>query len=128
MRIFLQKYPISLIFAIFIWVICLIPIPETPVSDVRFIDKWTHVVLYLLFSSIMGIEFFRASKKKATPKQLFVPEWLIPVMMGGLVELIQLTCTGGMRSGEWADWIADAIGSTVAYLIGILLVKWRARA
>ena len=36
--------------------------------------------------------------------------------------------TGGNRSGEWLDFFADAIGSTIAVLIGILLVRYRAKA
>lgn len=63
MRKFILTYPFSLLFAVFIWVICLIPIPETPLSDVRMIDKWTHIALYFIFSSVIGHEYFRAIKK-----------------------------------------------------------------
>ena len=48
--------------------------------------------------------------------------------MGGLIEILQANCTGGMRSGEWMDFIADAVGATIALVIGILLVKYRAKS
>lgn len=126
MRKFILTYPFSILFAVFIWVICLIPIPETPLSDVRMIDKWTHIALYFIFSSVIGHEYFRANKK-ATPAQLVLPEWLLPVVMGGLVEIIQATCTNGVRSGEWLDFFADAIGSTLALVMGFAFVKIRGR-
>ena len=116
MRKFILTYPFSILFAVFIWVICLIPIPETPLSDVRMIDKWTHIALYFIFSSVIGHEYFRANKK-ATPAQL----------VGGLVEIVQATCTNGVRSGEWLDFFADAIGSTLALVMGFVFVKIRGR-
>ena len=126
MRRFIRNYPFSVVFAVFIWVICLIPIPETPLSDVRLIDKWTHIALYFVFSCIVGHEYFRTNKK-ATPRQLVLPEWLIPIIMGGLIEIVQATCTHGVRSGDWLDWLGDASGSTIALLLGIAMVKIRAR-
>lgn len=48
--------------------------------------------------------------------------------MGGVIEILQAYCTGGRRSGEWLDFAADALGSTIALLIGILLVRCRAKA
>lgn len=128
MRNFIRNYPLSLLFTVFIWVICLIPIPETPLDNVHLIDKWTHIALYFLLSSIFGHEFFMAQKrvgKKPLPRQLLLWEWLLPVVMGGLVEIVQATCTGGVRNGDWFDFLADAIGSTVALLIGCILLKVR---
>ena len=128
MRNFIRNYPLSLIFTIFIWVICLIPIPDTPLSEVHLIDKWTHIALYFILSSIIGHEYFSANKraqKKPLPQQLVLWEWLVPVIMGGLVEIVQATCTNGVRNGDWLDFLADGIGSTLAFLIGLVLVKVR---
>ena len=47
--------------------------------------------------------------------------------MGGLIEILQSQCTNGNRSGEWLDFFADAMGSTIALLIGILLVRYRTK-
>ena len=130
MRKFIRNYPLSLLFTVFIWVICLIPIPETPLDNVHLIDKWTHIALYFVLSSIIGHEFFRVQTKahKKTPiGQLALWEWLLPVIMGGLVEIAQATLTNGVRNGDCLDWLADGIGATLAFLIGILLVRYRAK-
>ena len=41
-----RDYPFSTLCIIVIWILCIIPIPETPLSEVSMIDKWTHLVMY----------------------------------------------------------------------------------
>ncbi len=48
-------------------------------------------------------------------------------MMSGLIELLQAYCTGGRRSGDWLDFAANTAGATLAAVIGILVVKRRAK-
>ena len=123
----LTKYPFSCIIVIGTWILCFMTIPETPLSSVRFIDKWTHSLIYLVLGISISLEYLR-NKKHASPKFIVVWVWLIPIIMGGLIEILQSYCTNGNRSGEWLDFFADAIGSTIAVLIGILLVRYRAKA
>jgi type III secretory pathway component EscS len=47
--------------------------------------------------------------------------------MGGMIELVQAYCTGGRRSGEWLDLIADIIGVAVAAVVGSIICILRAR-
>ena len=108
-----------------IWTICIIPIPETPLSHVSMADKWTHMVMYFVLTMCVGFEMVR--NKQTSTKQLLLYAWLMPIIMGGLIELVQANCTGGRRSGEWLDFYADAFGSTIAFIIGILLVRYRAK-
>ena len=123
----LTKYPFSCIIVIGTWILCFMTIPETPLSSVRFIDKWTHSLIYLVLGISISLEYLR-NTKHASPKFIVVWVWLIPIIMGGLIEILQSYCTNGNRSGEWLDFFADAIGSTIALLIGILLVRYHAKA
>ena len=93
----------------------------------RFIDKWTHSLIYLVLGLSISLEYLR-NTKQPSPKFIVVWVWLMPIIMGGLIEVLQSYCTNGNRSGEWLDFFADAIGSTIAMLIGILLVRYRAKA
>ena len=120
-----KNFPLSSLLIAVIWIICIIPIPETPLSHVSMADKWTHMVMYFVLTMCVGFEMVR--NKQASTRQLLLYAWLIPVVMGGLIELVQANCTGGRRSGEWLDFYADAFGSTLAFLIGILLVRCRAK-
>ena len=123
----LTKYPFSCIIVIGTWILCFMTIPETPLSSVRFIDKWTHSLIYLVLGLSISLEYIHTTKYPS-PKFIVVWVWLIPGLMGGLIEILQSYCTNGNRSGEWLDFLADAIGSTIAVLIGILLVRYRTKA
>lgn len=123
----LTKYSFSCIIVIGTWILCFMTIPETPLSSVRFIDKWTHSLIYLVLGLSISLEYLH-NTKQPSPKFIVVWVWLIPIIMGGLIEILQSYCTNGNRSGEWLDFFADAIGSTIAMLIGILLVRYRAKA
>ena len=127
MKEYIKKYPISLFLITAIWIICLIPIPETPLDDVPMIDKWTHFVMYGSLCSVIFTEYaYRHIKPNI--KRLAIGGVLLPIIMGGLIELAQAYCTGGNRSGDWIDWIANSIGVMIGTVIGSLVVYLRAKA
>ena len=126
MKNLLTHYRFSCAFIVIIWILCFIPIPDSPLSHVTLIDKWTHTVLYLVLGLLILTEQLRAMKKTKLSSLIYWV-WLIPIAMGGIIEVLQATCTGGRRSGEWLDFVADGIGSTLALLIGILLAKYYAK-
>lgn len=127
MKEYIKKYPISLFLITAIWIICLIPIPETPLDDVPMIDKWTHFVMYGSLCSVIFVEYaYRHIKPNI--KRLAIGGVLLPIIMGGLIELAQAYCTGGNRSGDWMDWIANSIGVMIGTAIGSLVVYLRAKA
>ena len=127
MKEYIKKYPISLFLVVAIWIICLIPIPETPLDDVPMIDKWTHFVMYGSLCSVIFAEYaYRHFKPNI--KRLAIGGVLFPIIMGGLIELAQAYCTGGNRSGDWIDWIANSIGVMIGTAIGSLVVYLRAKA
>jgi hypothetical protein len=121
--LFVKKYPLSVTLFVCIWVLSLTPfIPETRLSDVRFIDKWTHFVMYGGTCSIVWIEYWREHLRPDYEK-LFFWAWLMPIAMSGLLELLQEYCTCGHRSGDWLDLAANATGVTLAACLGLLFLK-----
>lgn len=56
MKTILRQYPLTLLLALAIWVVCLIPVPETPLDEISFIDKWTHFVMYAVLTLVMLCE------------------------------------------------------------------------
>ena len=122
----IRNYPFSCLFTVIIWVLCFCTPPRTPLDDVAFIDKWTHIVMYAGTCTAVWIEYLRCHKS-VSPWRLFVWAWLAPVLMSGLIEVLQENCTGGRRSGDWLDFAANAAGVTLAAVIGILAARRRAR-
>lgn len=122
----IRTYPVSCLLLAAIWVLCFCTPPHTPLDNVAFIDKWTHIVMYASTCAAIWIEYLRAHNTLSR-RRLFVWAWLAPVLMSGLIELLQAYCTGGRRSGDWLDFAANTAGATMAAVIGILVVKRRAK-
>ena len=120
----LKKYPLSLACIALVWYLSIwfMP-PEMRINHVHFIDKWTHMVMYGGTCSVIWWEYLRCH---STPdwRKLFLFAWLAPVLMSGLLELIQAYCTTN-RAGEWLDFVANTVGATIGNLIGLLMLRIR---
>lgn len=124
-----KHYPLTCALIAAIWVVCFINIPETPLSHVSFIDKWTHFAMYAFLCIVVSAEHLHHRGMAAAKWGNMLVCWLWPVLMSGLIEILQANCTGGRRSGDWLDFAANAVGATIGMaLIGILLAVYRARA
>lgn len=120
---YLKKYPVSCIYILFIWVLSLCPIfPHTGLENVRFIDKWTHLVMYAGTCLTIWVEYLRLHEKICKQK-IVLFAIIAPTLMSALLELLQAYCTGGRRSGEWLDLAANATGVVLAALIGALFLS-----
>lgn len=118
----LKHYPLTLLCLALVWYLSLlIDMPETPMDDVPFIDKWTHLAMYGGTCSVMWIEYLRCHDRLNGWK-LFLLAWLGPILMSGLLELLQKYCTT-TRQGEWLDFLANSTGVTLAVGIGLLIWK-----
>lgn len=129
MRLLAQKvknYPFTTILIICIWLLSFCTVPETELGDVPFIDKWTHIAMYGGTCTVLWIEYLRRHREITQRTRLAVMAWLLPVVMSGAIELLQEYCTGGRRSGDWSDLLANALGVTLAAVIGLLLAHFHA--
>lgn len=122
LRVFLCTYPCSLLLTLFIWVVCLMPIPETPLDNVTLIDKWVHIVMYLLLAVTIGVEYYRAYKANSTGLGVVLRAWFFPAAMGGAIELAQAYLTT-CRTGDWMDFLANGIGATLGFIVCLLVKK-----
>lgn len=122
----IRKYPVSCFFIADIWILCFITPPHTRLDNVPFMDKWTHIAMYGGTCLAIWIEYLRCHNK-INAMRLFCMAWLAPVIMSGVIELLQAYCTGGRRSGDWLDFAANTMGATLAAVICILPARWHAR-
>lgn len=136
----LRHYPLTLSAVLVVTIMCLIPIEDPPLKDVRFIDKWTHIVLFGGICAVCLLEKWNTGRRKsasgATPPDTVSSRgtWLVPIaasLYGGLVELMQAYLTT-CRTGDWLDFAADSVGAVVAYLgyaaIATLLTRKQIRS
>lgn len=56
-------------------------------------------------------------------RKLFLWAWLAPVLMSGLIEIVQEKCTTD-RCGEWLDFAANTTGVCLGAVIGLLMKRY----
>ncbi len=118
---FVRQYAFSLICIAIIWILSLTPFfPETPLDNMAYIDKWTHLIMYGGTCSVIWWEFLH-NHRHLDLEKLFFYAWFCPILMSGILELLQEYCTGGHRSGDWMDFAANTLGVTLAVPIGLLI-------
>lgn len=140
LRHLVRHYPISSFYILTIWILCFSTIPPTPLDNVSLIDKWVHIAMYGGTCGTIWIEYIRShslwnhsskvvdiregitTKSPLSARRLFLLAWLAPVLMSGLIEILQATCTGGRRSGDWLDFAANSIGATLGTVFGIVAI------
>lgn len=134
-----KSYPISSFYILMIWILCFATIPHTPLDNVRLIDKWVHVAMYGGTCATIWLEYLRqhsisrqpmriatqADKPPVNMWRLVLLAWLAPILMSGLIEILQEYCTGGRRSGDWLDFAANSIGATLGGVCGVAYLMFR---
>lgn len=122
----LRHYPLSCLCVVTIWILCFCTPPSTPLDNVAYMDKWTHIVMYMGTCTVMCVEYVRRHRR-INYLCMALWTWLAPIAMSGVIELLQAYCTGGRRSGEWLDFAANSTGATLGLAIGIALAVYRAK-
>jgi len=117
-RIFLPDSPykkragfLAVLWTLLILVACFTPAAEIPPVDIPLIDKWTHSVLFGIFSFL-----WMCAKPVLTPRWL-ISLLLISVAFGAFIEVMQGWLTFLGRNMELMDGVADGIGG----ILGIAL-------
>ena len=121
-----SRYPFSVFCIALVWVLSLTPFfPEMPFGHVKFIDKWTHFVMYGGTCLVIWWEYHR-QHCQLDYRRLLLWGFLAPVLMGGLLELLQEYATT-TRSGDWLDFAANVTGVTIGSIFGFFLQKFLRR-
>lgn len=119
--LYLRRYPITLLLAVSIVLLSLLPIPDIKMSvQVPLADKWTHMVMYGVLTLVIWLDY-RRTHQQNNAWRLLIFAFLAPIAMGGILELMQAYLTT-CRSGEWLDFVANTIGVCLGTIIGILIM------
>jgi VanZ family protein len=108
---------LAILWTLLIFIGCLTPSKDIPEVDVPLIDKWTHVVMF------GGFSFLWMCARPLFKSSWYVMLFLISVVLGAFIEMMQGALPSLGRSMEAMDIAADSIGGAVGILIFILLSK-----
>lgn len=107
----LFAYRLSFILTGIIVALSLMPLPETPLNEVRFVDKYTHLLMYGGYALALWSE----TRTSTFLRYLLCFFW--PVLLGGLLELGQTHLTSA-RQGDVYDFMANGLGVLLALPLG----------
>jgi len=102
---------VATLWTLLIFIGCFMPGKDLPKVDVRFIDKWVHIVLFAGFSFLW-----------LCARPLFKLSWLfsmflIATALGGAIELLQGALPALGRACELLDAVADSVGALCGILV-----------
>lgn len=112
---YLRHYPLTILWFIAIYTVCLIPVPETPLNHVIGIDKVVHLALWMVASILIWVEYYRAPQQ-CKPQHPLLLTVMLPILAGGSIELLQAYATT-CRSGDWVDFLFNSAGVLLAWLL-----------
>jgi VanZ family protein len=105
----LDVAPAVLYFAVLFWA-GLIPLKSLPGPDFELADKVWHL---MAFGGLAGL-LSRALRYFGRPTLLAARDAaLVATVLGGLLEILQSFTS--YRSADWADFLADSLGTALAY-------------
>ncbi len=117
----IKRYPITIILVLVIWYLSMFTPPKVDLGDVRFIDKWAHLLMYGTLVFVLWMEDWR-TRLCAAPMTRIATLYIAPVIMSGIIELAQAYCTTN-RSGDWLDLAANAAGALAGLTFGIWITR-----
>lgn len=120
---YFRYYPLSILLIGIVCFASLAKAPALPLNGIPGMDKWIHTGMYLCLSGMLWGEFIYAHRKGRVPVlHAWIGAFLCPILLGGVIELLQAYCTYD-RSGDWLDFAADCAGTSIASVAGYFLSK-----
>jgi len=116
--VFFRKFWISILLYTVILVLCFMNTASLPKSPMPNFDKFVH---FLMFMGLSGAAFFdntRYLRQSIRKRRIFWGSFLLPVLMGGLIEITQRYFG---RTGDWFDFFSNVIGTLIGILICLLI-------
>ncbi len=116
---FLKHYPYSTVCTVLICYLCLKTISLSGLGALNFpgADKLVHWAMYFGLCLLVWGERHLNGRQSTLRSAALYTIWL-PLLLGGAIEIAQEYLTTD-RSGDWADFAADALGVLTALPLGL---------
>lgn len=108
---------IAILWTLLIFFLCFIPGKDLPHLNIPLVDKWTHMVLFGVFT----ILWHNTVRSNSFNLKLIL--LIIATFLGWLVEYVQGHYVQG-RSQDNMDTLADAVGGLIGIILFSLYVRF----
>ena len=124
---FLKKFWLSILVILIIFILSFINTSSLPAPPIVNFDKVVHSILYLGLSGVIFFDNTHYLRFPITKSRIFFGTFLFPVILGGLIEIMQADLTT-YRSGDWFDFLFDVVGALVGWGIALLINRYLSRS
>ncbi len=111
---YLKNNKLTLIWAIVVGVLSLLPASFFPEAETGVADKVIHALFYLVLTVLLIAGNIRQTQFEKLRNAPVAGAFLISVAYGGLIELLQ-DLPAIERNGDWQDMLANMIGTILGY-------------
>jgi VanZ family protein len=80
------------------------------------LDKWAHFILFFGLAGTVFLQDTLYFKRAISRLRISLGSFLLPLVFGGIIELLQRYLTTS-RSADWWDFLCDAAGSFIGLII-----------
>src|ERR1700743_2862452 len=125
MNIVLKYQRLTILWALFIFLMCSIKIGDNVMHEPMFFpgfDKLVHSGFFFMLVVLWCNGSIRQQKGQLLSYKSAVVITVVAILFGGLIELLQLTIFT-WRDGEWPDLFADAVGACMGIFSVMLIVR-----
>jgi len=119
----LKKYLLSILVLLIIFILCFMNTSPLPAPPVKNFDKLVHVIMFLGLAGVVFFDNTRYLRFPISNRRIFWGSFLFPLLLGGLIEIMQAYLTR-YRSGDWFDFLGDAVGIVLAAGIALLINRY----
>ena len=117
----LRHYPFSILRILAIWYLSFFTPPHTQLEEINNFDK-LGTCMHVWWSQFHYRIEHLIRHKQIKKIQLTIGGILLPILMSGIIEILQSQCTDN-RSGDWMDFIANCTGILLASLAGYYIYR-----
>jgi VanZ family protein len=123
---FIRYNWIGIAWAIFILVVCIIPVPDIPAPPKLNADKLFHAAVYAFLAFVLASGFYRQYRFPSLGRHAVKSAFLFAMFYGAFIELVQ----GALpyRSMDIFDLLANTAGALAGSLIYYFLFRPRKNA
>ncbi len=120
MNSFIKYNVVSLLWALLILILCLLPGKDIPSLQIFEFDKLVHFLIYLLLALLMYYGWVKQKSYASLHRNTLVKILIITFIYGFAVEVIQELCTAD-RHFDIYDALANAAGAVAGSFLCIYL-------
>ena len=114
----------ALVALVIFYVTCIVNVDSIPApKSLLQYDKLAHFGMFFTLSAAVYYDYYALHKGHPNKFRWLFFGLILPILYGGVIEIVQDNYFS--RTGDWGDFIADALGSLSATILLFIYIRMR---